>query len=239
MVVTGVYDITTFVPEHPGSPETLLDHAGGDASIIFAEIGHSTLARGLKESYLLFKPRYLHNLQTIHLGEVKTKQAREKESLGGLVGAQLDLNRDMEDHKRSESLSSQSDSETASLSSTYFNYSLADRFYSRLDARMEVEMKAVSKHANKHLRDVDISAEFRICSVPNVDFIDCHDLEDEHRTHSVLHGGVILTHNHRLHVGQVRVFYDPLLQEWCVWWSCCGWARLVARDVVDKAVANL
>jgi hypothetical protein len=36
-----IYDVTKFVSSHPGSPETLLDHAGMDATDIFEDIGHS------------------------------------------------------------------------------------------------------------------------------------------------------------------------------------------------------
>jgi hypothetical protein len=239
VLVVGVYDITSFVPEHPGSPESLLDHAGGDASLIFSEIGHSSLARGLKESFLLIKPRFTHNLQMAHLLEAKARSAREAQARGGDRGGPPSLTRDEEEPTRSGSVSSQSDSDSGPLSTIHFNYSVMDRFYSRLDARMEVERKAVCQHADKALRDVNVAAEFRICTLPNEDHIDCHNLEDEHRTHSVLHGGIVLTHNHRLHVGQPRVFYDPLVQEWCVWWSCCGWAVSVARDAVDSAVASL
>ncbi|CAM9823607.1 unnamed protein product, partial [Discosporangium mesarthrocarpum] len=41
------YDITAFVERHPGSPETLLDMAGTDATAFFEDVGHSTHAREL------------------------------------------------------------------------------------------------------------------------------------------------------------------------------------------------
>lgn len=35
---------------HPGSPETLMDNAGADATELFEDIGHSSLARDLMKS---------------------------------------------------------------------------------------------------------------------------------------------------------------------------------------------
>jgi hypothetical protein len=41
----SVYDISQFLDEHPGSPETLLDNSGGDATEFFESVGHSRVAR--------------------------------------------------------------------------------------------------------------------------------------------------------------------------------------------------
>jgi len=40
-----IYDLTQFKQEHPGSVETLLDNAGGDATPMFEGVGHSRVAR--------------------------------------------------------------------------------------------------------------------------------------------------------------------------------------------------
>ena len=41
----NLYDITNFLNQHPGTPETLLMEAGRDATEYFEDIGHSTVAR--------------------------------------------------------------------------------------------------------------------------------------------------------------------------------------------------
>ena len=41
----AVYDLGPFLHLHPGSPETLLEHAGGDVTKMFDDIGHSSAAR--------------------------------------------------------------------------------------------------------------------------------------------------------------------------------------------------
>lgn len=45
-----LYDITDFMHQHPGSPETLMDNAGADASEMFEDVGHSLDARDLMKS---------------------------------------------------------------------------------------------------------------------------------------------------------------------------------------------
>ncbi|XP_043524655.1 cytochrome b5-like isoform X4 [Frieseomelitta varia] len=47
----GVYDITKFLKEHPGGEEILLDLAGKDSTKCFDDIGHSTEAIHLRETY--------------------------------------------------------------------------------------------------------------------------------------------------------------------------------------------
>ena len=49
--VDQVLDVTSFVEMHPGTPETLLDHAGGECSAMIDEIGHSFYARSLMKSF--------------------------------------------------------------------------------------------------------------------------------------------------------------------------------------------
>ncbi|XP_053974416.1 cytochrome b5-like [Hylaeus volcanicus] len=47
----GVYDITKFFKEHPGGEEVLLNLAGKDATVCFDDIGHTTEAVQLRETY--------------------------------------------------------------------------------------------------------------------------------------------------------------------------------------------
>lgn len=48
-----VYDITSFLEEHPGGEEVLLEQAGADATESFEDVGHSTDAREMLEEYYL------------------------------------------------------------------------------------------------------------------------------------------------------------------------------------------
>lgn len=48
-----VYDITSFLEEHPGGEEVLLEQAGSDATESFEDVGHSTDAREMLAQYYL------------------------------------------------------------------------------------------------------------------------------------------------------------------------------------------
>eukprot|EP01122_Echinamoeba_exundans_P009653 TRINITY_DN345_c0_g1_i3.p1 TRINITY_DN345_c0_g1~~TRINITY_DN345_c0_g1_i3.p1 ORF type:complete len:125 (+),score=39.84 TRINITY_DN345_c0_g1_i3:214-588(+) len=48
-----VYDISSFIEDHPGGEEVLLDRAGDDMTQQFADIGHSDYARQLMKGMLL------------------------------------------------------------------------------------------------------------------------------------------------------------------------------------------
>ncbi|XP_019749446.1 cytochrome b5 [Hippocampus comes] len=44
-----VYDVTGFLEEHPGGEEVLREHAGGDATENFEDVGHSSDARAIAQ----------------------------------------------------------------------------------------------------------------------------------------------------------------------------------------------
>uniref|UniRef100_A0A8C5TDY1 Cytochrome b5 n=1 Tax=Malurus cyaneus samueli TaxID=2593467 RepID=A0A8C5TDY1_9PASS len=48
-----IYDVTKFLDEHPGGEEVLREQAGGDATENFEDVGHSTDARTMSESFII------------------------------------------------------------------------------------------------------------------------------------------------------------------------------------------
>ena len=54
VVYDKVYDISTFLEEHPGGDEILLENAGKDATEAFEDVvGHSVDAREMMKEYLI------------------------------------------------------------------------------------------------------------------------------------------------------------------------------------------
>ncbi|XP_029158858.1 cytochrome b5-like [Nylanderia fulva] len=47
----SVYNVTSFLPEHPGGEEVLLGLAGQDATECFENIGHTNEAKQLRETF--------------------------------------------------------------------------------------------------------------------------------------------------------------------------------------------
>uniref|UniRef100_UPI00358FF24D cytochrome b5-like n=1 Tax=Myxine glutinosa TaxID=7769 RepID=UPI00358FF24D len=64
-----VYDVTKLLLEHPGGEEVLLEHGGLDATECFEDIGHSTDARFLSESFLIGE---------LHPKDKKKSEARQE-----------------------------------------------------------------------------------------------------------------------------------------------------------------
>uniref|UniRef100_A0A8C6ZIT1 Cytochrome b5 n=1 Tax=Nothoprocta perdicaria TaxID=30464 RepID=A0A8C6ZIT1_NOTPE len=48
-----IYDVTKFLEEHPGGEEVLREQAGGDATENFEDVGHSTDARALSDTFII------------------------------------------------------------------------------------------------------------------------------------------------------------------------------------------
>ncbi|XP_053621976.1 cytochrome b5-like [Plodia interpunctella] len=48
-----VYNVTTFLEDHPGGPEVLLNNAGKDASQCFSDVGHSDDAKAWRQEFLV------------------------------------------------------------------------------------------------------------------------------------------------------------------------------------------
>ncbi|XP_043997876.1 cytochrome b5 isoform X2 [Gambusia affinis] len=69
-----IYDITSFLEEHPGGEEVLLEQGGSDATESFEDVGHSTDAREMLQQY------YIGELHMEDRKKEKTKEADAKDS---------------------------------------------------------------------------------------------------------------------------------------------------------------
>ncbi|XP_042511621.1 cytochrome b5-like [Macadamia integrifolia] len=54
LIISGkVYDVTSFMDDHPGGSEVLLSSTGKDATNDFEDVGHSDSAREMMEKYFI------------------------------------------------------------------------------------------------------------------------------------------------------------------------------------------
>jgi len=82
----SLYDVTTFLPHHPGTTDTLLEFAGADATVFFEDVGHSTVAKGLLDSFLVKenpKVGALASIQTMLQDSKKEAEALTPDSCCG------------------------------------------------------------------------------------------------------------------------------------------------------------
>ena len=52
-VYDKVYNVTSYIPKHPGSEEVLLEYLGYDATSAFRSVGHSKAALNILEKYCI------------------------------------------------------------------------------------------------------------------------------------------------------------------------------------------
>ncbi|XP_076988976.1 cytochrome b5 type B [Tamandua tetradactyla] len=68
LVIHGrVYDVSSFLNEHPGGEEVLLEQAGADASESFEDVGHSSDAREMLKQYYI---------GDVHPSDIKTENKK-------------------------------------------------------------------------------------------------------------------------------------------------------------------
>jgi len=68
-----VYDVTSFLEEHPGGEEVLREQGGGYATEAFEDVGHSTDARELMKKY---------HIGVLAEGSRETKRTKTRTSPG-------------------------------------------------------------------------------------------------------------------------------------------------------------
>ena len=91
VIHNNVYDVTTFLNEHPGGEEVLIEKAGKDATENFEDVGHSSDAREMMKKYKVGelvvdeRTNVAEKLEPIWNNEIKSEEASIKSWLVPLV----------------------------------------------------------------------------------------------------------------------------------------------------------
>ena len=60
-----MYDVSFFLDEHPGTPETILDNAGGDVTDFFEDVGGTSMVETFRQNRVgevRMQPSAWHNM---------------------------------------------------------------------------------------------------------------------------------------------------------------------------------
>ena len=77
VIDNNILDVTSFLKEHPGGEQTLLDWAGKDGTVAFDEVGHSQDAWDMIDDYVV------GTLEEGEKGEVSKKSQKKAEAAKG------------------------------------------------------------------------------------------------------------------------------------------------------------
>jgi len=170
----SIYDITAFLPLHPGSQETLSDACGGDATEHFADIGHSSDAVELARIYCIHAmPEHLVCGQYQHTDRLNRHSGSRR---GHVTKFQSTMKREQ--------------------AVAVVNAELGERQRVQLE-RLQQQQQQQQEGLNLNLNQDMGRIAPGVCK-----YFACPRDEP--------------------HLGRARACYDPLLQKWLVWWTCCG-----------------
>ncbi|CUM48595.1 unnamed protein product [Debaryomyces fabryi] len=68
VIYNKVYDVTSFIPSHPGSAEVLLDCGGVDATEAFEDVAHSD------DAFQMLEPYFIGNLESADCKKYNTSR---------------------------------------------------------------------------------------------------------------------------------------------------------------------
>lgn len=82
-----VFDLTSFLNEHPGGPDVIVSVSGRDCTREFEDVGHTDSARRLAQKYLIGRIQGSHEDSPLRIPTNKEVQERnDSKSTTGTVG---------------------------------------------------------------------------------------------------------------------------------------------------------
>lgn len=252
----GVYgrvlEITSFLNEHPGSPESLLDNAGCDATEMFNEIGHSTFARSVLPKLVYWDPNMQHSssdyrscqdvknfspmggpyLQALNENYLSSNEppppewtlGRDRPTFSSTSGSSVIIS---QTSTRSDTTADTSlNSSTSSVEDTNSRRAVSKvhrvKYGSKYAKRLHGTRRALSGSEQTRLH-------LTRAAVPLVNGVSGYQnctISANHSdtsTYNTLFPSLTSTSTEEMeHCGQLRFVLDPVQRQWIGWWTCCG-----------------
>jgi cytochrome-b5 reductase len=226
----GVYDLSGFLEAHPGSPETLLDNTGCDATAFFEDVGHSRVARRLAQqlSLLPLRPAAANAaasfLTPVAGPEGNLMSSDRSVGLPFMVPAAVPAAVQFVAGafgRFAPTAGPAASRRIVRLRSSQARLGPAARAAAAARAEAAgftaVQSAAPPRHG---------PAACRACGLPK------QPLTFEHPwgCPAELAAMQELCARRREHVGQCRVYFDPFTRAWACWWTCCHHWEVVAEE---------
>lgn len=188
----SIFNVTKFLPNHPGSEESLTDSSGGDATEHFLDIGHSIFAFRLAQDYIIWEPNENSHFR---------KHSRQFEAR---------ISRDLEDdisfHYRKVSKIGM-EMKRQRLKILSIAKSMQYAASSNEQGWLSDAMRNV--YSFVHLNDK------LFCTVNEIS-----SLSQSHScSYLVQLSHPVICQEH---YGQMKAFWDPVQECWIIWHSCCS-----------------
>lgn len=246
--IVGIYgrvlDITSFLSEHPGSPESLVDNAGCDATEMFNEIGHSTFARHILPKLIYWEPSNANNGNT-NRNDVGTS------NMSIIVGSYLGTGSLTPPHHHYASevvpppwtlgLERQSidritrpvghtGTDTAQLHPSTFPDGVPTgsrtttwvKYGSRYVRRLH-NYRQILRNSDQNRIILGAANEPMVAGLSG--YQQC-GVVGSNQSMYIPYISKAVSPNRVEHSGQLRFAFDPVEREWLGWWTCCGKGQL-------------
>ena len=257
----NIYDLTAFLPHHPGSLETLTEVCGGEATDHFVDMGHSSHAVGLAKKLMIYSPylevgrahapspsasmqvegggmpsltspsgvgHYSYNLTGVEpgvepgLGAVGPPASKRRKSRSQNHLLQDRYHMPINAHHRNlvTAFQQQIRREQRAMERNAYKWNL------RYSARQEVK-EIGRRKSSEGARTISEELSFDSLTGPNTLVGPLETLQEESSL-SDTPAGSEETHKAPCcrrgspHFGRARAVYDPLKQEYFIWWTCCS-----------------
>jgi len=218
-----IYNVTSFVDSHPGSPETLLDHAGGDCTETFYDIGHSIEALNMKRLFVICSLyRETGMRQYEHCSSpVASRSSLLSSSSVSTIGP-----------------NSSSISWTAGLQPTGASTTMRSSSPHPEQHQHRTLMGLYIRDFGKKLSQLALtSPNLMKLNPPQLMAMvagheNCPLIQDA--TGTPPREGLRYMHH-----GQPRSCFDPVGESWYVWWTCCGQGQSVRSETVERVRKHL
>lgn len=236
--MVGVYgrvlDITAFLGEHPGSPESLVDNAGCDATEMFNEIGHSTFARHILPKLVYWGPSEHGSSSTSrnsaavgvddnHLNESYLSTGSESSSLLAPPNWTLGLERQLREPVLVSAVAPSSSSSDLTSITPPHNSSTVGRGWVKYGSRYIRRLHNCRRILRNSDQNRIIMGSAKESMVPGLGgYQQCGVVGGslsmfQYISMTSASSAVVTEHN-----GQLRFAFDPVERQWLGWWTCCG-----------------